>query len=467
MTPQFVTLAGRAQLTYHDSLHMLISGGISRLDQFATREISLLTRQNTSWTNQQLISNTLNFPVPRSIVADTNGVLHAIWTEGIINGNPTPSTNTDIFYSNNAGGRWSAPVSIFRDPAGGSIAGPTSLVVDKQNNVHVTLIASNARGPMNMTHLRRVRGVWETRDIRYQFYARPSTDFELSVDRQGRLHLIFVTFRTTGINPLMIHTIQSEDNGETWSEPSPIAGTEQPVSNPKLVVDQRGTFHAFWMTPLNRGILPNGFGYATSPDGTSWSSPWLFPVQSSGFLVSMIGKVDRQGVLHIVFYWMSAIVRYPTRLYYWNAREQTITQLFNSDMATNPSLEIDSSNLLHVAWTDSLGSGVGIYYSQIQARTSSAPKSSVEKPNTFELFQNYPNPFNPSTVISYQVPVSSAVRLKVYDVLGREVATLVNQRQEAGRYEVRFNAAGLASGVYLYQLSAAGLTQTRKMMVAK
>ncbi len=88
-------------------------------------------------------------------------------------------------------------------------------------------------------------------------------------------------------------------------------------------------------------------------------------------------------------------------------------------------------------------------------------------PRTFELGQNYPNPFNPSTVISYQLPVASEVSLKVYDVLGREVATLANGRQEAGRYSVSFNASGFASGVYFYRLQAGQFVQTRKMMLVK
>ncbi len=88
-------------------------------------------------------------------------------------------------------------------------------------------------------------------------------------------------------------------------------------------------------------------------------------------------------------------------------------------------------------------------------------------PRTFELGQNYPNPFNPTTLISYQLPVASEVSLKVYDVLGREVATLVNGRQEAGRYSVSFNAASFASGVYFYRLQAGQFVQTRKMMLVK
>jgi len=75
-------------------------------------------------------------------------------------------------------------------------------------------------------------------------------------------------------------------------------------------------------------------------------------------------------------------------------------------------------------------------------------------PAEFALNQNYPNPFNPSTVIRYQLPVNSSVRLQVFDVLGKEIALLVNQEQEAGAYDISFNASSLASGVYFYQLAA-------------
>ncbi len=88
-------------------------------------------------------------------------------------------------------------------------------------------------------------------------------------------------------------------------------------------------------------------------------------------------------------------------------------------------------------------------------------------PRSFELGQNYPNPFNPSTAISYQLPISSKVRLVIYDILGREVATLVNGRQEAGRYSVPFNAASLSSGVYFYRLQASSFVETKKMMLVK
>ncbi|MCS7013210.1 MAG: T9SS type A sorting domain-containing protein [Chloroherpetonaceae bacterium] len=89
------------------------------------------------------------------------------------------------------------------------------------------------------------------------------------------------------------------------------------------------------------------------------------------------------------------------------------------------------------------------------------------RPMKFELFQNYPNPFNPTTMIGYSLPVASEVSLKVYDMLGREVATLVSGRQAAGEYQVSFTATGLSSGIYFYRLQAGNFVETKKMMLVK
>jgi len=93
--------------------------------------------------------------------------------------------------------------------------------------------------------------------------------------------------------------------------------------------------------------------------------------------------------------------------------------------------------------------------------------SSTNSNNGFKLNDNYPNPFNPSTVMSYQLAISGDVSLKVYDLVGKEVASLVNQIQNAGKYSVTFNASGLASGMYFYKLQANGFSQVKKMMLLK
>ena len=88
-------------------------------------------------------------------------------------------------------------------------------------------------------------------------------------------------------------------------------------------------------------------------------------------------------------------------------------------------------------------------------------------PQNFELAQNYPNPFNPSTKISWQSPVGGHQIIKVYDVLGNEVATLIDEFKSAGSYEVEFNSENLASGVYIYRLYTAQFTETKKMVLLR
>ncbi len=91
----------------------------------------------------------------------------------------------------------------------------------------------------------------------------------------------------------------------------------------------------------------------------------------------------------------------------------------------------------------------------------------VSLPIEFSLEQNYPNPFNPSTNIKYSIPADGNVTLKVYDVLGNEVSTLVNEFQQAGTFDVTFTGSSLASGVYYYQLTTGDLTATKKLMLTK
>lgn len=88
-------------------------------------------------------------------------------------------------------------------------------------------------------------------------------------------------------------------------------------------------------------------------------------------------------------------------------------------------------------------------------------------PATFKMEQNYPNPFNPSTIIRFSVPENSNVTLKVYDVLGNELITLLNEDKDAGWYDVSFDASALASGVYIYRIIAGSFISTKKMTLIK
>ena len=98
-------------------------------------------------------------------------------------------------------------------------------------------------------------------------------------------------------------------------------------------------------------------------------------------------------------------------------------------------------------------------------------KTAVENeeavPTTYTLYQNYPNPFNPTTNIKFSLPTSGQVRLTIYDAVGREVATLVNNELSAGSHNIEWRAQGMASGIYLYRIVAGNFVKVNKMLLVK
>jgi hypothetical protein len=123
-----------------------------------------------------------------------------------------------------------------------------------------------------------------------------------------------------------------------------------------------------------------------------------------------------------------------------------------------------------LAVTDSAGGDTGFLRAWCLVITYQCPVGgikTIEIPNYYSLNQNYPNPFNPTTTISFTLPRAEDVKLVVYDILGREVATLVNEFKQAGIYDVPFNASSLSSGVYFYRIETKSFTQTKKMLLVK
>jgi hypothetical protein len=163
----------------------------------------------------------------------------------------------------------------------------------------------------------------------------------------------------------------------------------------------------------------------------------------------------------MVLSWPAGLSAYFTQLtlrYF----DQVLQQNVNTDMLRDTTAEVTDAG--DPATMSILSGGL----------VTSVDQTSSHIPARFALNQNYPNPFNPSTSISFSIPASSAggphsssVTLKVYDLLGREVATLVNEQLVPGDYERTFNAEGLTSGVYFYRLHAGGFVQTKKLLLLR
>ncbi|MBI5216261.1 MAG: T9SS type A sorting domain-containing protein [Ignavibacteriae bacterium] len=131
---------------------------------------------------------------------------------------------------------------------------------------------------------------------------------------------------------------------------------------------------------------------------------------------------------------------------------------------------IDASQNISVVIDGSKTQLTSITNVQIVNRQSSISiinTTSPDLPKQVVLNQNYPNPFNPLTIINYQLSIHNYVTLKVYDILGKEIATLVDGKQEAGSHSIKFDAKNLASGIYLYKLTVGSFTETRRMIVLK
>jgi hypothetical protein len=109
----------------------------------------------------------------------------------------------------------------------------------------------------------------------------------------------------------------------------------------------------------------------------------------------------------------------------------------------------------------------GIFCFYYSGLTTSVDENKKNINNTFNLSQNYPNPFNPITTINYSIPKQSHVTIKIFDVLGNELTTLINEEKFAGNYSVKFNASAFSSGVYFYRMESGSYIQTKKLILIK
>lgn len=143
---------------------------------------------------------------------------------------------------------------------------------------------------------------------------------------------------------------------------------------------------------------------------------------------------------------------------------------FDPAFCQSPQLIYSGNNIIYPTYDFSDNSLlVTFYHANTWARVplSTGINDPKEYVSDFHLYQNFPNPFNPSTTIKYHLTKNNSVSLKVFDLMGREIKTLVNKRQKAGDYEVSFDGSEFPSGVYLYKLETNGLSETRKMMLVK
>jgi photosystem II stability/assembly factor-like uncharacterized protein len=200
-------------------------------------------------------------------------------------------------------------------------------------------------------------------------------------------------------------------------------------------------------------------GYSASPGlitttngGTNWST----------VTQSFIGTSTVMGVTGIGSeWWVATETTTPSAIYYTSNNGANWVSQYPAPAGIF--YHLTKARTGNTLWAVRSNGGISRYGSPI----TGVINTTTETPTDYALSQNYPNPFNPETKINFSIPNSGLVTLKIYDIVGREVATLVNEIKNAGNYIVDFNASDLTSGVYFYKLEVNGYADTKKMMLIK
>ena len=253
--------------------------------------------------------------------------------------------------------------------------------------------------------------------------------------------------------------------------------------NPKLVSDGVGGAMMTW-EDFRTGVTSNIYAQRVDSTGvvaTGWnvngvtvcvsannqSNPKIVTDSSNGAIITWVDKRDSSTNGNTYDVYASRIT--GSFALPWTANGVPIGTADSTQ--TNPTAVSDGSGGAIIAWQDKRSGNYDIYASRVFQSGTTPVEIVGIAPQEFTLSQNYPNPFNPSTKIEYSLEKAAQVSLKDYNVLGVEVATLVNGRQEAGSYTVPFNTSkgtlGLASGVYFYRLEAGSFVSTKKLILMK
>ncbi len=229
--------------------------------------------------------------------------------------------------------------------------------------------------------------------------------------------------------------------------------------------------------PQDVSIVISGLNYSTNyywrvqavgpSNRRAWSQTWSFttvqkPLPEIALVSPIHGTLDASQTPSFSWKVMSLAKEYTLEIFGDSTLQKKITQMTGPGISANV-VGLNAGTKYYWRVTGMGDEGIK-FFSKIWCFTTKPHES---KPSNFALFQNFPNPFNPSTTISYDVPASEFVSLKVYDVLGREAAVLVNEVMQPGRYSVAFTGPGLPSGMYIYRLASGSFTQARKMMIVK
>ncbi|HEX9253485.1 MAG TPA: T9SS type A sorting domain-containing protein, partial [Ignavibacteriaceae bacterium] len=303
-----------------------------------------------------------------------------------------------------------------------------------------------------------VKKVNDDNTTRHQFFTWMAID-----QTTGILYFVFYDRRNTSNNLTDVYVARSTDGGETFENFKVSESSFNPSSN--VFFGDYTNIAAF-----NKKIYPIWMRLDTSTL-TVWTaiindSSSVIPVELNNFFANVSDR-------NVNLYWQTSSELNNQGFEIQRLKDSKIEKLKNWVSIGFIKGKGTTTDISDYSFVDEpISSGFYSYRLKQNDFGGSYKYSNVIDVNfiiadDFRLSQNYPNPFNPSTTIEYQIPQSSFVTIKVYDALGKEVVTLVNEEKPAGIHEVNFEPKDLTSGLYLYKIKAGSFEQTRKMILLK
>jgi hypothetical protein len=422
-------------------------------------EIYYCEYSNGNVTTAQNISDTSSSLLNPVIISDKEGTIHAVWGKQDL-----PSQ--DIFYAFKKEGTWSKPVSIFHSDStmNGGFGMNIKLKCDNNNTLYIIWALNDLYG-----YRLRFGIIKNSEIINATFMDLAFNYFDFLVDENNIIHLAGIGPKWRSNTDILnkknnemnsVFYSRSTDSGTTWSKEILVnLSGNYPAYGIRILKDGNSLIHIIWGKDRKAQGAPDCLYHSLSTDGTVWSEPKIIGGNSGGYILyDPIVEMDSKNHMHLFWTWTKVFIDLPFQLNYSFYDGSNWTEPISiKENGSNPQICIDTRDILHMIYFDQLKSVSPEYIVKWFYMHSVNPVTKVQikdrTPVRYILKQNYPNPFNPTTVISYQLSVNGFVTLKVYDMLGREVRTLVNENREAGEHSVQFNALGLSSGTYLYRLT--------------
>jgi hypothetical protein len=362
----------------------------------------------------------------------------------------------EVIRSADSGATWSQPVWVFYR-AGTNVYSYSIAATD--NFVHIVWCDyRNDPFYFGIYHKRSLDGgaTWsaETRLSTPGVYAQ---DPAISI-ADSTIH---VTWWGGFSQPHMVLYKRSSDNGLTWSDSTRVSQSQN-FRNPSICVDGVNVHivgtnpDIFYNRSTNAGLTWTNIQRIATPSGSYISFP---SIACTGNSLHLVWISDQSG--HRDLYYKKSLdngIR-------WTADTVLgVAQGLNQE--TEPHAAASGASV-HVVSTYSHRDSRFVFYKRNPRSNLTNVENQGNLPTRAELLQNYPNPFNPTTTIGFKVQVSGFVILKVFDLLGREVASLVNEKMQPGSYERTFDGGDLASGLYFYRMTSGSFTDVKKLILLR